>query len=155
MTPVPSFISYAHSDSADVEKLRAVLEPLFKASAGYQFANWSDHAILSGEFWRAEIEDALRKAQFGLLLLSPEFLASTFISKEELPKLLAKAMLVPVALHAIPLDGSVDLKGLEERQIFRDSKGRAFGQCRTANDRREFALELFGKIHKLLEKHAC
>lgn len=153
--PVSGFVSYAHSDSADVERLRAVLEPLFKASARYQFANWSDHAILPGEFWRVEIEKALEKARFGLLLLSPQFLASSFISKEELPKLLAKAMLVPVALHTIPLDGSIDLKGLQDRQIFRDSKGRAFGQCRTANDRRDFALELFGKIHKLLEKNAC
>jgi TIR domain len=118
------------------------------------FPNWSDHDILPGEFWRGEIEQALKKAHFGLLLLSPQFLASNFIGRNELPKLLEGGMVVPVALHAIPLDGSIDLKGLQDRQIFRDSKGRAFEKCRTQTDRRDFALELFGKIHKLLEKYA-
>jgi hypothetical protein len=155
MTSVTSFISYAHADSADVEKLRSVLDPLFKTSARYQFSNWSDHAILPGEFWRHEIDEALKKAQFGLLLLSPQFLASSFISREELPQLLAKSTVVPVALHAIPFDGSIDLKGLQDRQIFRDSKGRAFEKCRTATDRRGFALELFDKINRLLEKYGC
>jgi TIR domain-containing protein len=151
---ISSFVSYAHSDSADLQKLRTVLDPLFKTSARYQFSNWSDHQILPGEFWRREIEEALKKAQFGLLFLSPQFLASGFISRDELPKLLEKGMIVPVALHAIPFDGTIDLKGLQDRQIFRDSKGRAFEKCRTQTDRRDFALELFGKIHKLLEKYA-
>jgi TIR domain len=151
---ISSFVSYAHSDSADVGKLRTVLDPLFKTSGRYQFSSWSDHEILPGEFWRREIEEALKKAQFGLLLLSPQFLASGFISRDELPKLLEKGIVVPIALHAIPFDGTIDLKGLQDRQIFRDSKGRAFDKCRTPSDRRDFALELFGKIHKLLEKYA-
>jgi hypothetical protein len=151
---ITSFLSYAHSDSADVAKLRTVLEPLFKTSAHYEFSNWSDHGILPGEFWRREIEEALEKAQFGLLLLSPQFLASSFITRDELPKLLEKGMVVPVALHAIPLNGSIDLKGLRDRQIFRDSKGRAFDKCRTQSDRRDFALELFDRVHKLLDKYA-
>lgn len=155
MIAVTCFVSYAHSDSGDVERFRAVLEPWFRASPKYQFENWSDHAILPGEFWHREIEQALEKAHFGLLLLSPQFLASSFIGREELPKLLEKAMVVPVALHAIPFDGSIDLKGLQDRQIFRDSKGRAFDKCRLAADRRDFALELFGKIDKLLGKYAC
>lgn len=153
MKAITSFLSYAHSDSADAEKLRTVLDPLFKTSARYQFSNWSDHDILPGEFWRHEIEEALRKAHFGLLLVSPQFLASSFISRDELPHLLGKGMVVPVALHAIPFDGSIDLKGLQDRQIFRDAKNRAFDKCRTPIDRRDFALELFGRIHKLLEKY--
>jgi len=105
-------------------------------------------------FWRREIEEALGRAHFGLLLLSPRFLASDFITAAELPKLLEKRMLVPVALHAVPLDGSSDLKGLRDRQIFRDAKGRAFDKCRTPSDRRDFARELFGTIDRLLEKYA-
>ncbi len=104
-------------------------------------------------FWRREIEEALERAHFGLLLLSPQFLASDFIGREELPKLLEKRLVVPVALQAIPLDGSIDLKGLQDRQIFRDSKGRAFEKSRTSNDRRDFARELFGTIDRLLEKY--
>ena len=137
-----------------MEKLRKVLEPLFQTSAKFQFSGWSDHEILPGEFWREEIEQALQKAQFGLLFLSPQFLARGFITREELPPLLAKRMVVPVALHTIPFDESIDLKGLRERQVFRDSKDRAFDKCRAATDKRDFARELFGKIHKLLEKYA-
>lgn len=151
---ITGFVSYAHDDSADVKKLRAVLEPLFKTSAHYAFSNWSDHEILPGEFWRREIEEALRRSHFGLLLLSPNFLASRFISREELPVLLEKGMIVPIALHRVPLDGSVDLKGLQDRQLFRDSHKRSFDGCRTATSRRDFALELFGQIDKLLEKYA-
>jgi hypothetical protein len=150
---IATFFSYAHSDAADVKKLRAVLDPLFGTSAKYKFLNWSDHDILPGEFWRKEIEEALKKAQLGLLFLSPQFLASNFIGTEELPALLNKGMLVPVELHAIPFDGTIDLKGLQDRQVFRDSKSKSFDRCRSSTDRRNFALELFGNIHQLLEKY--
>ncbi len=128
--PVPYFVSYARRDSADVERFRSVLEPLLQSSARFQFGEWSDHHILPGEHWRAEMEQALARSRFGLLLVSPAFLASDFITQRELPPLLAKPMVVPVALQQILFDGTLDLKGLEDRQVFRDSKGRSFDQCR-------------------------
>ena len=64
-----------------------------------------DNQILPGEHWRAEIDQALERSRFGLLLLSPQFFARDFIMEKELPPLLAKPMVVPVALHRIPLDG--------------------------------------------------
>ena len=90
---------------------------------------------------------------FGLLLVSPQFLASRFITKEELPVLLAKPMVVPVMLHPVLFDGTMDLKGLAERQIFRDAEGRSFDQCGRMHTRRAFALELSKKIHALLKKN--
>lgn len=149
------FVSYAHADAKDVEKLREALQPLFIASATHQFSEWTDHLILPGEKWRAEIDDALRRCRFGLLLVSPNFLASKFIGEAELPQLLAKRMVVPVELHRIPLDRTLNLKGLGERQLFRDSKERAFERCRATLDRRDFALELFKQIIALLEKYPC
>jgi hypothetical protein len=153
--PAPFFLSYAHRDAGDVERFRDVLEPHLKAAANFQFGEWTDHRILPGEHWRAEIEQALHKARFGLLLISPQFLASDFITAHELPRLLSKAMVVPVALHQILFDGSMDLKGLGDRQMFRDSKGRSFDGCRTSPARRDFARELFIKIVALLEKSPC
>lgn len=149
------FLSYAHDDRADVERFRRVLEPFLRTSSKFQFGAWSDHQILPGEHWRTEIEQALESSRFGLLLLSPGFLASGFITKEELPALLAKRMVVPVELQRILFDGTMDLKGLGDRQVFRDSKGRAFDGCRTPLDRRGFARELFTKIVALLEKYPC
>jgi hypothetical protein len=64
-------------------------------------------------------------------------------------------MVVPVALHQILFDGSMDLKGLGDRQVFHDSKGRSFDGCRTSPARRDFARELFTKIVVLPEKNPC
>jgi len=153
--PVPFFLSYARRDSGDVERLRSVLEPLLKISPKFQFGEWIDHQILPGEHWREEIEKALEQVRFGLLLVSPGFLASEFITETELPLLLAKTMVVPVELQRILFDGSMDLKGLEDRQVLRVSKGRSFDACRTMPDRRQFAMELFTKIVALLKKYPC
>jgi len=153
---VPFFLSYARRDAADVERFRSVLEPLLKSSAKFQFGEWMDQEkILPGEHWRAEIDRALARSRFGLLLVSPEFLASAFIAAKELPALLAKPMVVPVELHRVLFDGSMDLKGLEDRQVFRDSKGRSFDGCRGMPARRDFARELFGRICALIEKNPC
>ena len=152
---VPYFLSYAHSDSADAERIRSVLEPLLQSSARFEFGEWIDRRILPGEQWRAEITGALEHSRFGLLLLSPAFLASQFITTEELPRLLAKPLVVPVELQRILFDGSLDLKGLENRQVFRDSKGRSFDECRAMPARRDFARELFSQIVALLEKYPC
>jgi hypothetical protein len=153
--PALFFLSYARRDSADVERFRSVLEPLLKASSKFQFGEWIDRQILPGEHWRAEIDEALASSRFGLLLLSPGFLASDFITEQELPPLLAKRVVVPVALQQILFDGTMDLKGLGDRQVFRDSKGRSFDGCRSGPARRDFARELYSKIVALLEKNPC
>jgi hypothetical protein len=153
--PVPYFLSYARCESADVERFRKVLEPLLKASSGFQFGEWMDRQILPGEHWRVEIEQALQRSRFGLLLVSPGFLANEFVTAKELPVLLAKPMVAPVALQRILFDGTMDLKGLEDRQMFQDSKRRSFDECRAMPARRDFARELFGKIVALLEKNPC
>ena len=153
--PAPFFLSYARHDSADVERFRGVLEPFLKTSSQFQFGEWMDRQILPGDQWRAKIDQALARSRFGLLLVSPGFLASEFIKEKELPPLLAKPMVVPVALQRILFDGTMDLKGLEDRQVFRDSKGKSFDGCRTMPARRDFARELFTTIVALLEKHPC
>jgi hypothetical protein len=152
---VPYFLSYARRDSSDVERFGLVLEPLLKLSSRYQFGKWMDRRILPGEHWRTEINQAVQDSHFGLLLVSPEFLASEFITANELPPLLAKPLVVPVLLQQILFDGTLDLKGLKERQVFRDSKGRSFDQCRSMTARRDFARELFSCIVALLEKYPC
>ena len=149
--PAPFFVSYARRDKADAARFRDVLQPLLESSSEFAFGEWTDQQILPGKHWRAEIDHALERSLFGLLLVSPQFLASKFITQNELPPLLAKPMVVPVALHRIVFDGTVDLKGIEERQVFQDARGRAFDRCRSAQDRRQFAMELFAKIVALLK----
>ena len=153
--PAPFFLSYAHADSPDVNRFLEVLRPQLQTSADFDFGEWNDHLILPGEKWREEIEQALTKCKFGLPLVSPQFLASSFITAKELPVLLAKPMVVPVGLHQILFDGSMDLKGLADRQLFRDSKSRTFDGCGRMTGRRDFARELFTQITALLKKNGC
>jgi hypothetical protein len=62
---------------------------------------WSDALIGASRRWRPEIDDAIARAHVALLLVSPDFLASDFIMRMELPALIARGVpLVPVLLRA-------------------------------------------------------
>lgn len=148
------FVSYAHSNkelaNSFLEKLREVLAP----SKMHDYVIWRDTGIEIGEKWEKQISEAIDKCNFGLLLVSPGFLASNFITERELPAFVSgKKPFIPVMLQPIDFVKH-DLKGLESTQIFRlDSKGfsqpRAYGECRKQR-RDEFILELFRAIENKL-----
>jgi WD40 repeat protein/uncharacterized protein YjbI with pentapeptide repeats len=152
--PLRFFVSYAHDDSAPKDKLLGYLRRYLDIYPHARFELWSDVDLLPGKKWRAEIRKAMKACDFGLLLVSPSFLASKFITKEELPYLLRKRQVIPVALKRILFDGSQNLKGLEERQIFHDAKGKTFCERTSDNTREAFVRELFQKICKLLAERS-
>jgi hypothetical protein len=64
---------------------------------------WADTKLEAGDDWRAEIRQAIERASVAVLLVSADFLASDFISTNELPPLLAEAKdqgtrIIPVIL---------------------------------------------------------
>ena len=135
------FISYAHQDKPQVDRLLDLLRPQLAIAAGFEFSQWHDTRIPVGDDWAGEIQAALRSSDFGLLMLSPAFLASGFIGRHELPHFLRPAgpngtgvavtkPVVPVGLKPVPLDGSARLQGLEHLQLFRDHQRRWFNATR-------------------------
>lgn len=147
---VKIFLSYAHSDQAAKAKFLNLLNEYLKIAKDIEFEVWQDLEILPGQKWDAEIRRALDSCDVGILLVSPAFLGRDYIVKIELPQLLAQGV-IPVALEAIRFDGSMNLAGLEARQIFRDAKGRAFGQLANGREQRQFVNELFGKIVEIVK----
>jgi hypothetical protein len=154
---ITTFISYAHTDSEIATKFLDEFSEMLLPSAKYEYDFWRDKNILPGENWHHEIQDALIRCSMGIVLVSPAFLGSKYVSVHELPALMNRqeALLIPVMLRKVNFERH-DLKGLKEQQIFQwrsgDPKGeKSYAQC-GKRQRYEFVFELFDQVELLLDK---
>ena len=108
MTTGPVFISYAHADNQSdnpanrwLDRLKQHLQPL-AFEAIIEVASDSDIGL--GDPWHDRIQTDLQRAGAAVLLVSPAFLASSYIRNNELPILLRRAKeeglkIIPVLLR--------------------------------------------------------
>jgi WD40 repeat protein len=96
------FISYSHSDRDWLDRLLVFLKPF----VGANFQVWADPYIKDGADWRRDISGVLARSCTGVLLVSPDFLASDFIRNEELPPLLDGVHAGVISLFPIPISAS-------------------------------------------------
>jgi len=78
------FICYSRTDDHWRQRIQTALTPLLRGGA---VRAWDDTRIVAGSDWLAEIDEALGRARVGLVLASPDALASDFIMERELPAL--------------------------------------------------------------------
>jgi Leucine-rich repeat (LRR) protein len=93
------FISYSHKDQ---EWLSEILTPLKALDyENLDIKAWDDTKLKAGEEWDKEIDESLKNADIAVLLVSNNFLASSYIRKKELPQILENvvargAMVIPI-----------------------------------------------------------
>jgi hypothetical protein len=97
------FISYSHRDKRWLDILETNLKPLV---TGSRLKIWSDRQIEPGEDWKADINNALAAAKVAVLLVSPDFLASEFITEYELPAFLEAERKNELKLLWVPVSHS-------------------------------------------------
>ncbi len=79
------FICYSHKDQELFDELLTHLDPYSRQDLEI----WTDQKIMAGAEWQPEIFRRIARADAEVVLVSPDLLASEFVSQKELPRLLA------------------------------------------------------------------
>lgn len=144
------FISYSHEDKDPwLKRLQVHLKPLEREGLIHR---WDDTLIEPGENWMNEIKSALTSAKIGIFLVSADFLASDFISKEELPSLLTAAKERGTAILSIIVSpcGFEQTKVLASLQAFNDPEEPLLQLPK--GDREEVFKKVAIKVRQLISK---
>ncbi len=109
------FISYSHADLEALQSMSRFLEPMQR---NLQIDSWDDRRIKASDDWQSEINNALESANAAILLLSQDFINSSFIASDELPRILSRHKdegleIFMVVLNKCQWDWNEDLKRIQ------------------------------------------
>ena len=96
--PLKVFISYSHKDEEFKDELVTMLAGLQRRGV---IDAWQDRRIEAGDEWYQEIQDAMNDCGLAILLVSANFIASSFIQDEELTRLLQRR--IEEGLRVVPI----------------------------------------------------
>src|SRR5712692_4313777 len=101
------FICYAHKDETLMRELEYQLKTLEQQNL---ITIWHDRKIIGGRDWKQEVEKRINSANIILLLVSADFMASTYSSVEVHRAMerynAGEAQVIPVILRYISWRGS-------------------------------------------------
>lgn len=147
-------VSFAEADWRSVQVLLELLTPELQISRAFEPQLWVSHQDLTaGHTWYAQVLRHIESCDMALWMLSPKFLTSSFIRGHEIGPFLGpdrRALGVPVGLHPVPLDGTAELLGIDQLQIFRLDGRKWFSDCATPAERRRFCAQLGAHIRRLV-----
>jgi hypothetical protein len=99
------FVSYSHANPEWRDKILVLLKPFVRQG---RLQVWADPYLGTGDSWRRIIDEALARTRVGVVLLTPDLLASDFIAEVELPHLLRAARAGEVTLVVVPIEPHVE-----------------------------------------------
>src|SRR5689334_214323 len=95
------FISYSHLDKKWLNEVKKSLGLLVHSD---KIILWDDTRIGPGSDWYQEILQAIGRSKVAILLISRNFLASEFVIKNELPRILKAASKNGLVIFNLVLD---------------------------------------------------
>ena len=117
--------------------------------AGVEWRFGTDQEIEPGELWHQEIQERLDGAQVAVLLVTPSFLGSSYVSSQELPTMLTAAESEGLIIFWIPLiDSSYKNTAIEKFQAAHDPS-RPLAKLTSAK-RAEALVSIVAKLSKTL-----
>jgi hypothetical protein len=111
-------VSYSSQDREWLERLRTHVAVLDRRNLIHV---WSDDQLQAGADWREGIEGALSQSRVAVLLISPAFLASSYIWSDEMPRILAHSKqgmeILPVIVRPCAWKLEPDLERFQARPV--------------------------------------
>jgi hypothetical protein len=144
-------ISYSHADDKSRQELKKFLKPLVTQG---RIRIWDDTEIEAGDRWREQITEFLGSARVAIFLVSADFIASDFITHQELPLLQEAAKKNDVRLLWIAVRPAYD-QGLSLRDLQAlNDPSRPLSSFRRKADREKELVKIVEKIAAAAE-HAA
>ena len=143
------FVSYSHEDKEFLEKLRKHLSLLERRNIKV----WTDKDIAPGMKWRDEISAALAKTKVAVLMISTDFLTSSFIADKELPPLLAAASNHGVKILPVLVKDS-GFEEFEELACYQAVNDKPLARLHPDTEREAEFVKIMQMIRKAMEGEA-